>query len=80
MSDAQVHIALLSIFVTVGLAIISATAYIVKVAFSVKTAADRVHGVLKDFPPHAHINGNIIYPEGFSPPVVQKMMAHSVGE
>jgi hypothetical protein len=33
-------------------------------------AANRVWTVLKDFPPHRHINGSIIYPEGFEPTAI----------
>jgi hypothetical protein len=36
-------------------------------------AANRVFTVLKDFPPHRHINGSIVYPEGYEPTVVQHL-------
>lgn len=37
------------------------------VAWRVIRAANRIESVLKDFPPHRHINGNVIYPVGFEP-------------
>lgn len=42
-------------------------------AFFVIRAANRVYSVLRDYPPHAHINGSIVYPEGFPPPVTQRL-------
>lgn len=29
--------------------------------------------LFKDFPPHRHINGFVLYPEGYEPPSPQKM-------
>lgn len=40
---------------------------ILTAAFFVIRAANRVWSVLKDFPPHRHINGSIFYPSGFEP-------------
>jgi len=34
---------------------------------------NRVFSVLKDFPPHRHINGSIVYPEGYEPTVIQHL-------
>jgi hypothetical protein len=34
---------------------------------------ERMTNVLKDFPPHRHINGNITYPMDFEPSRVEKM-------
>jgi hypothetical protein len=36
-------------------------------------ALNRFSSVLKDFPPHRHINGSIIYPDDYAPPVIQKL-------
>lgn len=33
----------------------------------------RVLSLLKDFPPHRHQNGNVIYPSGYEPSVVQTL-------
>ena len=30
-------------------------------------------GLFNDFPPHRHINGFVLYPEGYEPPSPQKM-------
>lgn len=46
--------------------IMTAAAYVIR-------AANRVFTVLKDFPPHRHINGSIVYPEGYEPTVVQHL-------
>ena len=35
--------------------------------------AFRLTSIIKDFPPHRHANGNIIYPKGFEPSEVQVM-------
>lgn len=45
-------------------------------AWRVIVAANRVSGVLKDFPPHRHVNGSIIYPEGYEPTAVQRLDRH----
>ena len=36
-------------------------------AWKVVRASDRVVYVLRDFPPHRHVNGQIVYPEGYQP-------------
>jgi hypothetical protein len=36
-------------------------------------ALNRFTSVLKDFPPHRHINGSIIYPDDYAPPMTQKL-------
>ncbi len=36
-------------------------------------AADRVLDVMKDFPPHRHVNGHVIYPEGNLPTPVEEL-------
>lgn len=36
-------------------------------------AANRVLDVMKDFPPHRHVNGHVIYPEGFPPAAVEQL-------
>ena len=46
---------------------------ILTAAFFVIRAANRVWSVLKDFPPHRHINGSIIYPEGFEPTEIGRL-------
>lgn len=43
------------------------------VAWYVIKAANRVMDVLKDFPPHRHINGSIVYPDGYEPTVVHRL-------
>lgn len=37
------------------------------VAAPIIWSALRLRSVLKDFPPHRHINGTIIYPSGYAP-------------
>lgn len=32
--------------------------------------------VLKNFPPHLHTNGDIIYPDGYEPPAIVKGKNH----
>jgi hypothetical protein len=43
------------------------------VAWKVIKAVNRFTDVLKDFPPHRHDNGNVIYPKGFEPTAVQRL-------
>jgi len=43
------------------------------VAYRVVKALSRVESLLRDFPPHRHVNGSVIYPEGFEPTAVQKL-------
>ncbi|HLJ26580.1 MAG TPA: hypothetical protein VKY85_07705 [Candidatus Angelobacter sp.] len=42
-------------------------------AWKVISAANRVLDVLKDFPPHRHVNGHVIYPEGFQPSPIEEL-------
>ena len=42
-------------------------------AWRVIIAANRVATVLKDFPPHRHVNGHVVYPDGYEPTPVQKL-------
>ena len=43
------------------------------VAWRVVSVANRVMSVLRDFPPHRHDNGNVIYPHGFEPTKVRRL-------
>lgn len=36
-------------------------------------AANRLMDVLKDYPPHLHVNGKVIYPKGFEPGKVARL-------
>ena len=36
-------------------------------------AANRVLDVMKDFPPHRHVNGHVIYPEGYPPAPIEEL-------
>jgi len=47
------------------------------VGWRVVVAVNRLAGVLKDFPPHRHINGSVVYPDGFVPTAVQKLKAET---
>lgn len=42
-------------------------------AWRVIVAANRVSSLLKDFPPHRHVNGSVIYPDGYQPTPVQRL-------
>jgi hypothetical protein len=46
------------------------------VSWKVVRAANRVESVLKDFPPHRHSNGHILFPKGFEPTRVYEMHDH----
>jgi len=35
--------------------------------------AVRLSSIMKDFPPHRHDNGHILYPKGYEPPAVQNL-------
>ena len=35
-------------------------------------AANRWYDVLTEYPPHRHVNGNILYPRGMDPGLVQR--------
>ena len=37
------------------------------VAWKVISALNRFTGILRDYPPHRHINGKIIFPDGYTP-------------
>lgn len=43
------------------------------VAWRVVVALNRFTGILKDFPPHRHVNGSVIYPEGYEPTPIQRL-------
>jgi hypothetical protein len=43
------------------------------VAWRVVSVANRMMSVLRDFPPHRHDNGNVIYPHGFEPTKVRRL-------
>jgi hypothetical protein len=34
---------------------------------------DRFYTLFKDYPPHRHINGKILFPSGYEPPTVEKL-------
>jgi hypothetical protein len=34
---------------------------------------DRFYALFEDNPPHRHLNGKIIYPKGYEPPVVENL-------
>jgi len=34
---------------------------------------DRFYTLFKDYPPHRHINGKILFPSGYEPPSVEKL-------
>lgn len=40
----------------------------------------RIIGVFRDFPPHAHVEDDILYPDGFHPPKVQKLKSKGAGQ
>jgi hypothetical protein len=35
--------------------------------------AFRLMSLLRDYPPHRHINGRILFPKGYEPPEVMRM-------
>ena len=43
------------------------------VGWKMVRAANRILDVLKDFPPHRHMNGKIIYPKGFAPSEIETL-------
>lgn len=49
---------------------------VVTAAVKVIRAADRVTSVLRDFPPHRHVNGLIVYPDGYAPSIVEHLPQH----
>jgi len=48
-----------------GAAVTGLTVYVARLS--------RLMGVFKDFPPHRHDNGHIIYPKGYEPTPVQNI-------
>ena len=46
---------------------ISTLLVIAKMAYHVIKASNRIEDILKDFPPHRHVNGKIIFAKGFEP-------------
>jgi hypothetical protein len=48
-------------------------------AVKVIRAAQRVETTFKNFPPHRHINGSIVYPEGYEPTPIQQLYANGKG-
>jgi hypothetical protein len=36
-------------------------------------AANRLMDVLKDYPPHLHVNGKLVYPKGFEPGTITRL-------
>jgi hypothetical protein len=66
MSEMNFHLAeLLTLLTMAGACLVA--------ALRVIRAADRVGNVLKDFPPHRHVNGAILYPEGYEPTEIQRL-------
>ena len=53
-------------------------AFIIAVWKAVRVA-NRILDVLKDFPPHRHVGLGIIYPEGYTPPPIEKLTSGIVG-
>jgi len=41
--------------------------------YRIVKALSKFETLLANYPPHRHINGSVIYPEGYEPPVVQKL-------
>lgn len=71
--DFQFHVAEL-------LTLVSMAAFVAIAAIKVIRAADRVTGVLRDFPPHAHTpDGYILYPDGYAPPKVGSLSKKAQG-
>lgn len=44
------------------------------VAAPVTWACVRLVTVFRDFPPHLHVNGKILYPKGYEPPRTESIM------
>ena len=67
--DLQFHVAELLTLLSMAICGIVA-------AMKVIRAADRITGVLKDFPPHRHTpDGYIIYPDDYEPPKAHRVNA-----
>ena len=41
-------------------------------------ALGRMRQLMKDYPPHSHVNGSIVYPRGFEPPEVRQLDRRAV--
>ncbi|HLW51288.1 MAG TPA: hypothetical protein VKW06_00465 [Candidatus Angelobacter sp.] len=46
---------------------------VIVAAYKVMKLADRLIGILRDFPPHRHVNGHIIYPDGYEPTAIEEL-------
>ncbi len=42
------------------------------VAAPIVWSAFRLRSLLKDFPPHRHLNGKILYPKGYAPGEIEE--------
>ena len=49
------------------------------VSWRVIKTANRILDVLKDFPPHRHISGKILYPDAFEPTVIESLHVSGKG-
>ena len=47
------------------------TGIIAAVAWRGIRAINRLMSILQDYPPHRHVNGNILFPKGFEPTHVE---------
>lgn len=52
---------------------------VIGTAWRVVSIAKEVLDVLKEFPPHRHINGRIAYPKGFEPAVIESLKVENKG-
>ena len=70
MTDYQFH-------VTTFLTILSMAVIVIwtclLISAKVSRALGKFEGVLKNFPPHRHVNGTILYPDEYEPTVVQPL-------
>lgn len=64
--EIQFHLAELGILFSIAITV---------VVTSIRTGRiiGRLEGMFKDFPPHRHINGHIVYPDGFVPSSIEDM-------
>lgn len=60
MTETQFHVAELSVMVF-------------GMALPLLWGAFRLMTLLKEYPPHRHINGKILFPHGYEPPEVEKL-------
>lgn len=60
-----------------GLAIHGGTTGLLVAALAVLVWAVRIltryHSILKDYPPHRHINGKVLYSPDFPPPAIERL-------